>query len=202
MKKIVVSAEFYKSHVEAYTRKDGVVVQAHETHRAAAERLAEKIRKHGPEYEPHVEVASGGSAYVTVKKHAMTASGKRHAKKSPTQIDYKARFADHGSYWGSTISVDPVTQNSEDDAMAMFEHATNPKQPPRIKSFKRSRIDPRDRTQFVSTVSYNENVHKNGGKDYWREGGREQAKDLTKSLPIQQATPTPIRLFLKSSPAQ
>lgn len=189
-KPAMIKAIFLKTHVAAYTKKDGTVVAPHEDRRAAAQRLADKIRAHGPEFEPHVEEASGGSVYVTVHRHTMTAAGKRHAKKQPQAMDYKARFADHGSYWGSTISVDPVTGNTEDDAMAMFEHAADPKSKPRITSFNRSQIAPGDRTQYVAKVTYNENVHKNGGKDYWREGPRERAADMTKST-------APIILFFK-----
>lgn len=182
-KPAMIKALFLKTHVDSYTKKDGTFIAAHEDRRAAAQRLADKIRAHGPEFEPHIEEASGGSIYVTAHRHELTASGKRHAKKVPQPMKYKARFADHGSYWGSTISVDPVTGNSEDDAFAMFEHAADPKSKPRISTFNRSSIDPRDRTQYVARVNYNENVHKNGGRDYWREEPRQRAADLTKSAP-------------------
>lgn len=142
-----------------------------------AKRLADLIRAHGPEYEPHIEEAtSGGSVYVTVSRHEMTRKGARHATKKPHPVSFKARFADHGSYWGCTISVDPLTRNSGDDALALFEHAVAPKgTPPRITAFSRSFIDPRDRVQGVVRVEYQEKLHKNGASIYWREVGQRQA---------------------------
>jgi len=82
--------------------------------------LAEKIKALGPEFVPKIEQASGGSVYVTVSRYPLKKDGTPMFSRNPMQIEYKARFADHPSYWGSTISSDPVTGNTVETAFDMF----------------------------------------------------------------------------------
>lgn len=81
-----------------------------------ANSLAEKIKSIG--LLPKVDIDPGGSVYVTAYKNNLTKSGKisKRTPEIPIQ-DFKARFADHPSYWGNSISSDPFTGNTVDDAL-------------------------------------------------------------------------------------
>jgi hypothetical protein len=155
-------------------QKSGRISYTPEANKQRAEAFAFKVAALNPAFEPVVEVDRGGSVYVTVRKHIMTAKGERAKNRNAQKIAFKARFADHGSYWGASISIDPITGNSVDDAVALFQFAENPKTPPSIREFKKSIIDPRDRAQYRETVRFNENVWKNGGRTFWSSSGREE----------------------------
>jgi len=88
-----------------------------------ANTLAEKIRASG--LFPKVEVAGGGSVYVTATKPNYLKSGaiSKRTPEIPVMLGekpYKARFADHPNYWDSSISSDPFTGNTADDAFTLL----------------------------------------------------------------------------------
>lgn len=85
-----------------------------------ATEAAKRIKQLGPEFIPKIENASGGSVYLTVSKSPLTKNGVVAKRRNPYPINFKARFADHPAYWGSTISSDPVTGNTVDDVVQMF----------------------------------------------------------------------------------
>lgn len=100
-----------------------------------ADKVAAMIKNLGPEFNPKIEVAKGGSVYLTVEKMPLTKSGQVAKNKRPVDLGFKARFADHPSYWGSTISSDPITQNTPETVYQMFLHSINQaSEPPHAKS--------------------------------------------------------------------
>lgn len=86
-----------------------------------AKNLAKKITEMGKQYIPKIEEAHGGSVYLTVGKGRLTKAGELAKNINPISTEFKARFADHPSYWGSTISSDPFTANTVDDLFRKFE---------------------------------------------------------------------------------
>lgn len=85
-----------------------------------ATEAAKRIKQLGPEFVPKIEEAHGGSVYLTVSKSPLTKNGMVAKRRNPYPINFKARFADHPGYWGSTISSDPVTGNTVEDVVQMF----------------------------------------------------------------------------------
>lgn len=85
-----------------------------------AEEFARRISDIGGGYVPTVIPAPGGSHYVTVAKAPLTKSGAIAKNRTAIPLDFKARFADHPSYWGSSISSDPITNNTADDVLELF----------------------------------------------------------------------------------
>ena len=88
-----------------------------------ANALAQKIKDMG--LTPKIEEAMGGSVYVTVSKPNLTKSGSISKRNPETPImsgakPFKARFADHPNYWDSSISSDPFTGNTADDAFELL----------------------------------------------------------------------------------
>jgi hypothetical protein len=120
---------------------------------------AEKIKSLGPEFVPKIEQASGGSVYLTVAKQQLTKSGEPSKKTKPTPIDFKARFADHPSYWGSSISSDPVTGNDVDTVVKMFESKIGLAPEP---SFSTARFNPADKYGTVDDVRFVEGLSHRG----------------------------------------
>lgn len=82
-----------------------------------ANKLADFFTSKG--FKPNVIKADGGSVYVTADVQNLTKSGTL-SKRNPYkplmagEKPYKARFADHPSYWDSTVSSDPFTGNTVD----------------------------------------------------------------------------------------
>ena len=85
-----------------------------------AKLFADRISSLGSKYVPKIEKASGGSVYVTVLQNSLNKDGSVSKRTNPRQLGFKARFADHPSYWGSDVSSDPITQNTVDDAFGVF----------------------------------------------------------------------------------
>jgi hypothetical protein len=120
---------------------------------------AEKIKSLGPEFVPKIEQASGGSVYLTVGKQRLTKSGEPFKRGNPTPIDFKARFADHPSYWGSSISSDPVTGNDVNTVVKMFEHKIGKSPEP---NFTIARFNPADKYGTVEDIKFAEGVSHRG----------------------------------------
>ena len=120
---------------------------------------AEKIKSLGPEFIPKIEQASGGSVYLTVAKQQFTKSGEPSKKVKPIPVDFKARFADHPSYWGSSISSDPVTGNDVDTVVKMFESKIGRAPEP---NFTTARFDPADKYGTVEDVRFSEGLSHRG----------------------------------------
>lgn len=100
-----------------------------------ANKVAAMIKSLGPEFNPKIEIAKGGSVYLTVDRMPLTKSGQVAKNRNPTNLGFKARFADHPSYWGGTISSDPITQNDPETVYQMFLHSINKaSEPPHAKS--------------------------------------------------------------------
>jgi len=87
-----------------------------------ANEFAQKIRNLGAQYRPNIIEDAGGSVYVTVDKLPLTKSGAVAKNRTPMPTNFKARFADHPQYWGASISSDPITQNTAEDAYQLFAH--------------------------------------------------------------------------------
>lgn len=120
---------------------------------------AEKIKSLGAEFIPKIEQASGGSVYLTVAKQQFTKSGEPSKRAKPTPIDFKARFADHPSYWGSSISSDPVTGNDVDTVVKMFESKIGKAPEP---NFSIARFNPADKYGTVEDVKFIEGLSHRG----------------------------------------
>jgi len=120
---------------------------------------AEKIKSLGPEFVPKIEQSSGGSVYLTVERQTLTKSGEPSKIKKPTPIDFKARFADHPSYWGSSISSDPVTGNDIDTVVKMFESKIGKAPEP---NFSTARFNPADKYGTVEDIKFVEGISHRG----------------------------------------
>lgn len=95
-----------------------------------ANEFAKKIRNLGAQYRPNIIEDAGGSVYVTVDKLPLTKSGAVAKNRTPMPTNFKARFADHPQYWGASISSDPITQNTAEDAYKLFAHEVLGQQAP------------------------------------------------------------------------
>lgn len=92
-------------------------------HHEAADSFAAKVTAtYGESVEVKVVHANGGSGYVTVTKVALTASGKKRAKQPYGRPECKVRFSDHAQYHSGSISIDPITQNTSEQALKMVGH--------------------------------------------------------------------------------
>jgi len=120
---------------------------------------SEKIKSLGAEFIPKIEQASGGSVYLTVSKQQFTKSGEPSKRAKPVPIDFKARFADHPSYWGSSISSDPVTGNDVDTVVKMFESKIGRGPEP---EFSIARFNPADKYGTVQDVRFIEGLSHRG----------------------------------------
>jgi hypothetical protein len=88
-----------------------------------AKQLAAEIEKAG--LIPKIDQASGGSVYVTASTPNYTKSGQisKRNPSSPLMTEggpFKARFADHPTYWGATVSSDPFTGNTAKDIAEVY----------------------------------------------------------------------------------
>lgn len=75
---------------------------------------------------PEIINTEGGTVYVTLSMPNYNKSGTLNKKTPKTAFSYngqpfKARFADHPSYWGSTASSDPFTGNTVDDLLGLLD---------------------------------------------------------------------------------
>lgn len=95
-----------------------------------ANEFAQKIKNLGVQYRPNIIEDAGGSVYVTVDKLPLTKSGAVAKNRNPIPTNFKARFADHPQYWGASISSDPITQNTAEDAYQLFAHKVLGQQAP------------------------------------------------------------------------
>lgn len=131
-----------------------------------AQAFANKVPELGPGLTAKINQDKGGSVYVTVQKTPLTKAGVPAKNRAPSVVDFKARFADHPSYWGSTISSDPFTQNTIDDALQMlrFKLSRNLSDAPVIST---SQFDPATGAGRIEKVRLHENVFKNGGGERW-----------------------------------
>lgn len=131
-----------------------------------AEAFARRVPELGKGLSAKVEADKGGSVYVTVTKAPLTKAGEVAKNRPAKPVDFKARFADHPSYWGSTVSSDPFTQNTIDDALQMlrFKLSRNPADAPEIS---RSHFDPATGAGRVEQVRLHQNVFNNGGGERW-----------------------------------
>lgn len=144
------------------TKQSGVLMIDGSSNAGDASKFAELVKALGPEYVPHIESAKGGSVYVTVGKQKLTKAGAPWKGASPTQLPFKARFADHPQYWGSSISSDPFTQNTVEDVFNAFKlNALG--DGGAMSSMRRARIDPGLGSGVVEDVVLNKNVLANGG---------------------------------------
>ncbi len=89
---------------------------------------AQKLESLG--YKANIEQAQGGSVYVTAMKPNFTKSGALSKRDpysivtGPNSVPFKARFADHPSFWGNTVSSDPFSGNTTDDLVRYFQDYT------------------------------------------------------------------------------
>jgi hypothetical protein len=111
--------------------------------------VAEEIKKLGPQYLPKIQEAAGGSVYLTVSTLPLTQKGVPAKNRNPTPIDFKARFADHPSYWGSTISSDPITNNTPETVVSMFKNKIGMEDLP---PYSTARFNPADKYGSVTDV--------------------------------------------------
>ena len=127
--------------------------------REAAERFAAMVEGLGPQYGARIEEAAGGSVYVRPVEYRLKKDGTRVAVGQPSHLNFKARFADHGGYWGHGISVDPASGNTVDDVLNVFRYHVNPVgDAPRIKA---SKIDPETGQQYRGTAEYRRDLAMN-----------------------------------------
>jgi len=93
-------------------------------------------QKHGPRYSAKIDHDRGGSSYVSVMRHELTSKNNRHEGRAARHSGFKARFADHGSYYPNSISADPTTGNTSDDMMRLLDYHVDQagKTPPRFKT--------------------------------------------------------------------
>lgn len=89
-----------------------------------AQRFIDEVRKRG--LEPELEAATGGSHYVKIRQPNYNKNGSLNKRSPYTYLEtksgpFKARFADHAPYYRSTVSVDPISQNSTEDALAALD---------------------------------------------------------------------------------
>jgi hypothetical protein len=87
-----------------------------------ANKFAQLVREQGKQFNPKIIEDKGGSVYVMVEKLPLTKAGEIAKNRRPFNTGFKARFADHPSYWGSSISSDPITQNTVSDVFDLFSH--------------------------------------------------------------------------------
>ncbi len=128
--------------------------------KSAADEFASRVRAMGPEYEAVIDVDRGGSVYVRVLQYPLKKDGTRAKGRSGQPVKFKARFSDHGSYWGNNISVDPVSGNTVDDVENVLRyHLTGEGDAPVVGV---SSIDPTDGSQLVGTSAYNRDYARNG----------------------------------------
>ncbi len=85
-----------------------------------AKSFASQIESLGPQYKPNIIQDRGGSVYVTVDNIRLKKDGTPYKRSAESPTGFKARFADHPSYWGSSISSDPTTMNTADNVFQMF----------------------------------------------------------------------------------
>jgi len=130
-----------------------------ETQLNEATQVAEEIKKLGPQFLPKIEQTNGGSVYLTVSKSPLTKQGVPSKNRNSTPIDFKARFADHPSYWGSTISSDPVTGNTPETIVKMFKHKIGSGDLP---AYSEARFNPADKYGYVTDIRREEGVTHKG----------------------------------------
>ncbi len=130
-----------------------------ETQLNEATQVAEEIKKLGPQFLPKIEQTNGGSVYLTVSKSPLTKQGVPSKNRNSTPIDFKARFADHPSYWGSTISSDPVTGNTPETIVKMFKHKIGSGDLP---AYSEARFNPADKYGYVTDIRREEGVSHKG----------------------------------------
>lgn len=132
--------------------------------------IAMKIESLDPSFEVSTEKASGGSVYLTVKKHELSKDGKRKQNRNGHATGIKIRVADHASYYGSTVSVDPVTGNSIATAIEVAASILQ-NRAPKIQSYYGSQIDPVTGDEWRQEIAFNHNVYLNEGRNVekaWR----------------------------------
>jgi len=144
-------------------KQAGVVMFGKGSNIEDARSFAKKVQSLDKSLSPVIEEANGGSVYVTVQKLPLTKAGELAKRGRPTDLGFKARFADHPSYWGNTISSDPFTQNTVDDVIAAMQPyvSRNPMDSPKTRRI--ARFDPSLRLGSIEEQALNENVLKNGG---------------------------------------
>lgn len=126
-----------------------------------AAKLAESIKSMGKQYIPKIEEANGGSVYLTVQKAPLTKAGEIAKNRNAIDTGFKARFADHPSYWGNTISSDPVTQNTLADVLRAFE--INQGQAPKIgDKLTAARFNPADKYGTIDEKIFQDAVSLKG----------------------------------------
>jgi hypothetical protein len=130
-----------------------------ETQLNEATQVAEEIKKLGLQFLPKIEQTNGGSVYLTVSKSPLTKQGVPSKNRNSTPIDFKARFADHPSYWGSTISSDPVTGNTPETIVKMFKHKIGSGDLP---AYSEARFNPADKYGYITDVRREEGVSHKG----------------------------------------
>lgn len=123
----------------------------------------EFIKGLSEDYGHSIDPAKGGSVYVKVHKKIRNKNGsfdKRGRTIPIGKSGFKARFADHGSYFGHTISVDPVSKNSVSDAHDLLKYISG--ESDKHPSVYTSRIDPRTGNQYRAPFVYDKGLDKSG----------------------------------------
>lgn len=139
--------------------KPSVSVESAAANLAKAQEFKQKIEALGPQYEVRLDPDSGGSVYANIMRVPLKKDGTPSKAGNPKYSNFKARFADHGSYWGNNVSVDPHSGNTVDRAVDVARyHLTGEGEPP---VFGDAKIDPETGEQRAYQVSYNRNAAMN-----------------------------------------
>ena len=113
-------------------------------HQNDVKNLVEAIKEKG--LLPYVDVDKGGSVYVSAFDTVKNADGTISKEKKPQQFGksfssgfysgkepYQVRFADHGQFYsGPTMSIDPISENTIEQAKQMLEHFLGNGERPRV----------------------------------------------------------------------
>lgn len=126
-----------------------------------ATQAAKMIERLDKTYKATIDQAGGGSVYLTVQRQPLTKSGEVAKNRNPFDLGFKARFADHPSYHGSSISSDPFTGNTVDDVLRGFQR--NQGSPAQLGEQQiTSSFDPRDRLGVVRTKVFQDAISNRG----------------------------------------
>jgi hypothetical protein len=153
----LVPDEPSENQTELFQRQIGPVpAERKAAHLAAAKDFEDKLRaEFGDDFTIETEQASGGSTYVTVRQRLKNKNGsyKKARGEAPVgRTGFKLRIADHGSYYGSTISVDPASGNSIEQALALFRYVA--KRSDEAPAFNVSNIDPGSGETKIAPATY------------------------------------------------
>ena len=152
---------FRQSALANAPAQPGFIAQPPSSNMEAAQRFADALQQqYGPGFAVRLEPDPGGSVYAKVFRQELTKSGQPHGGRAPRDARFKARFADHGGYYSSNVSVDPTSGNTVEDALRLFDYHANPAgEPP---TYSVSSIDPATGAQRRASAVYNRRYAING----------------------------------------